>query len=348
MKILHTPLNIANDGYGLVMGLRELGHDAELATISNNKLVEPGTIDLTFAHDGALTRQMKKMRFVKEILPTFDVVHFHSGRSILDYGQGLFSLLDVKAAHKNGQVVAATFHGCEVRDLQEGGCPWPCANPVCKKGDKRKRLEKMLRYIDLAYVTTPDLLPAVPSAVLLPQAVWALNDLNPAPPAVDLPLKVVHVPSSRATKGTDAIEKTMRELAAEGYQFDFRVVEHVSHEQALEAMRTADIIIDHVQVGWYGVVSVEAAAMAKPVVVRLDDQYVELSKLDRPPFISATKETLRERMIELYENRQNLRDVGAKNREFVLNRHSALLNAQRLFADYEKIKNAKREQGEQR
>lgn len=342
MKILHAPLNIANDGYGLVMGLRELGHDAQLATISNNPYVEPGTIDLTFAQDGALTRQIEKLRFVKETLPTFDVVHFHAGRSILDYGDGLFSLLDVKMAHDGNQVVAATFHGCEVRNLQEGGCPWPCNNPVCKSGNKRKRLEKMLRYIDVAYVTTPDLLPAVPNALLLPQTVWALNEVCPVEPSCELPLKVVHVPSLRATKGTDAIEKVMKELIAEGYQFDFQVYEHVTHEQALEAMRRADIVIDHVQIGWYCVVSVEAAAMAKPVVVRFDDEYVDLSRKDRPPFISATKATFKERMIELYNKRDKLVEMGRNNRAFAVERHGARANAERLVADYEKIELQKR------
>lgn len=342
MKILHAPLNIANDGYGIVMGLRELGHDAQLATIANNPYVEPGTIDLTFAQDGVLTRQIKKLRFVKEMLPTFDVVHFHAGRSILDYGNGPFSLLDVEAAHNNNQVVAATFHGCEVRNLQDGGCPWPCDSPVCKNGNKRKRLEKMLRNVDIAYVTTPDLLLAVPEAQLLPQTVWALGEFTSAPPSAELPLKVVHVPSLRATKGTDAIEKVMEELIAEGYQFDFQVYEHVTHERALDAMRRADIVIDHVQIGWYGVVSIEAAAMAKPVVVRFDDEYVDLSRKDRPPFISATKTTLRERMIELYNNRDKLVEMGRNNRAFAIERHGALVNVERLVADYEKIKLQKR------
>lgn len=338
MRILHAPLNIANDGYGLVMGLRELGHDAQLATISNNILVEPGSIDLTFSQNNSLMRQIKKLKFVKDVLPTFDVVHFHSGRSILDYGQGgIFSLLDLKAAHNNGQVVAATFHGCEVRDLQEGGCPWPCSDPVCKKGDKRKRFEKMQKYLDLAYVTTPDLLPSVPGAKLLPQSVWALNDLLPIQPSIEAPLKVVHVPSSRATKGTDAIEDVMAELIREGYQFDFKVVENVSHAKALEAMSEADVVIDHVQIGWYCVVSVEAAAIGKPVVVRFDENYVNLSGLERPPFISATKESLKAQMIELYQNRNSLIDFGRQNREFVLKRHGAISNAQRLVDDYEKI-----------
>lgn len=347
MKILHAPLNIANDGFSLVMGLRELGHDAQLATISNNILVEPGTIDLTFFQDSSISRQINKLRFVRDVLPTFDVVHFHGGRSILDYGQGgMFSLIDVKAAHDNGQVVAATFHGCEVRDLQEGGCPWPCRNPVCKEGNKRKRFEKMQKYLDLTYVTTPDLLPAVPCAELLPQSVWALNDLKPIPPLIDVPLKVVHVPSSRATKGTDAIEDVMAELIREGYQFDFKVVENVSHAKALEAMSEADVVIDHVQIGWYCVVSVEAAAMGKPVVVRFDENYVNLSGLERPPFISATKESLKAQMIELYQNRNSLIDFGRQNREFVLKRHGAISNAQRLVADYEKIMKIKRIQGE--
>lgn len=341
MKILHAPLNIANDGFSLVMALRELGHDAQLATIANNKFVEPGTIDLTFANYGTLQRQLKKIRFVKEEMPAFDVVHFHAGRSILDYGEGRFSLLDLKMAHDNGQVVAATFHGCEVRDLQEGGCPWPCDNPVCKQGNKRARLQKFLTYADLLYVTTPDLLPAVPGAKLLPQSVSNLEKSTVIPPQTELPLRVVHAPSARATKGTDAIEAVMKKLVDEGLAFDFSIVENVTHQEALEAFSRADIVIDHVQIGWYGVVSVEASAMGKPVVVRFDDEYVKLSGLPRPPFISATKLNLEEKMRQLYVERDALVALGQAGRKFVLQRHSPLNNAQRLIQDYERIRSEK-------
>lgn len=337
MKILHTPLNIANDGISVVRGLRELGHEAELAAISTSKYVEPGTIDLSFSRYGSLQRQLKKIRFVQEEMPKYDVVHFHAGRSILDYGEGRFSLLDLKYAHDNGQVVATTFHGCEVRELQEGGCPWPCDNPVCKQGDKRARLEKFLKYADLLYVTTPDLLPAVPGAQLLPQSVSGLEETEVSPAQSLLPVKVVHTPSLRATKGTDVIERIINKLIEEGLDIDFRIVENATHDEALKAIAQADIFIDQINIGWYGVATIEAASMGKPVVVRIDDEYIKLSGMSKPPFISATKETLEQQIRLLYNEREALPALGSANRQFVLHRHSPLINAKRLIGDYEKI-----------
>lgn len=341
MRILHAPLNVANDGFALVQGLRSLGHQADIATIDQNKYVENGTIDLSFSRKTSAQRQLAKIHFVKEEMPKYDVVHFHAGRSILDYGEGKFSLLDLKQSSKRGQVVAATFHGCEVRDLQEGGCPWPCANPVCRQGEKRARLEAFFKYADLLYVATPDLLPAVPGARLLPQTVLHIEEQEVFTPQAHLPIKIVHAPSARSTKGTDDIEAVIKELQRSGLAIDFRVVNNVSHQQALEAMSEADIVIDHIQIGWYGVVSVEAASMGKPVIVRIDDSLVKVSGLPKPPFVTATKENLAEKIRLLYNEREALPALGQANRKFVLGRHGAQANAQRVARDYEKILEAK-------
>lgn len=337
MKVLHAPLNLANDPWSLVGGLRELGVDAHLATIASSPYTHVGDIDLSFPEVSTITRQIAKWNFCRTELPKYDVVHYHTGHSILDYGDGRAMLLDMKAAHKRGQVIAVTFHGCEVRALQEGGCPWPCPEPVCKTGAKRERLALCMEMADLLYVTTPDLLPAVPGATLLPQSVEGIELAPVTPPQLDGPLRIAHLPSRRSTKGTDSIIATIRQLQAEGLQLDFRLIENMPHAQALEAMKDADIIIDHVQIGWYCVVSVEAAAMGKPVIVNIEDEFVELSGLEAPPFTRANKQTLGSVIKDLGANRETLAALGQRNREFVLGRHSAQANAQRLLEDYQRV-----------
>ncbi|MBK5210898.1 MAG: glycosyltransferase [Coriobacteriia bacterium] len=341
MKVLHTPLNLASDAWSLVKGLRAIGVDAHLATISENIFVNSGDIDLTFKDCNSLARQYKKWRFVRKEMAQYDVVHFHTGHSILDYGNGPFMLMDMKTAHRRGQTIAVTYHGCEVRNLQEGGCPWPCSAPVCLLNNRQGRFDEAMKYADLVYVTTPDLLPAVPGAMLLPQSVWGIEANPLIPPSNQLPMRIVHAPSRRSTKGTESIIETCNSLVSEGLDIDFRLVENATHEQALNEMSKADVVIDHVQIGWYCVVSVEAASYGKPVVVSFDDGYVKLSGMQRPPFSQATKATLGEVLRKLYAQRDDLADIGLKNREFVLKRHDAILNAQRVLSDYEKIAHLK-------
>ena len=351
MKVLHAPLNLANDPWSLVQALKELGVEANLATIASSPFTEVGDIDLSFTEFSTLTRQIAKWNFANRELKKYDLIHYHTGHSIVDYGNGRFMLMDMKAAKARGQKIALSFHGCEVRDLQEGGCPWPCSDPVCKVGAKAERLRTSLELADLVYVTTPDLLPAVPGAKLLPQSVYGLEEMGKITDGEDeaanggistalkpSPLRVVHLPSKRSTKGTEEIIAAVDELRYDGADFEFALIEGKTHAEAIEAIREADIVIDHVQVGWYGVVSVEAAAHSKPVIVRYDDKYVSLSGLPAPSFTQATKANLKQVLSDMLAlSAKERAKLGAKNRAFVIERHSAHVNAARLLEDYKRV-----------
>lgn len=346
MKILHAPLNLANDTWNLAKAQRDAGHDVHLATIATSPYVELGDMDLTFRNRSMVGRQLGKLRFALLEMPRYDVIHFHTDRSILDYGEGLFSLLDFKAAARRNQVIALTFHGCEVRNLQKGGCPWPCSDPVCLEGNHAERVARMTKVADCIYVTTPDLLPAVPSAHLLPQSIEGLKQLVPHYYVFDASAKkrprIVHCPSKRSTKGTDTILAAVNALQREGYDFEFRLVEGVPHAQALEELAQADIVIDHVQCGWYGVLSVEAAALGKPVLVRMDEQCLRDSGLGRPPFIAVDKSNVASVLRNTLNHPEQWASMGATNRAFVLERHSAEAHARQTLEEYETALDARR------
>jgi glycosyltransferase involved in cell wall biosynthesis len=334
MKILHAPLNLANDGFALVQGLRGLGQDAHLATIESSVLTEKGDIDLSFGTDSSLLRQYKKWQFCQHELLTYDVIHYHFGRSILDYGQGLFSLLDFKSAARRNVPLFMTFHGCDVRNLQPGGCPDICFERVCEKHDNHKRIEFIKAHVDKCYVTTPDLLPAIPEAKLASQCVWGIEEAQPQPPSVTGSLKVAHAPTSRARKGTSLIVQACEQLISEGLDIELTVIEHCPHVQALELMRQADIVVDQLVLQWYGVVSVEAASFGKVIVTQIDSSYIERFGLDAPPFISVTPDTLAEELRVLYTHRTLLPELGERCRDFVLKHHGIKKCAQAMLADY--------------
>ena len=62
--------------------------------------------------------------------------------------------------------------------------------------------------------------------------------------------------------------------ACEGLAVDLEIVEGLHHEEARERYRDADIVVDQLNAGWYGVFAIEAMALGKPVVTFLHDEAV--------------------------------------------------------------------------
>jgi hypothetical protein len=332
VRVLHAPLNVANDAWSLSRGQRALGVSANVAALRSGPFVHRPDIDLELAERGMVSRQLTKIGFTARALATYDVFHFSFAASIIDYGDGPFCLMDLITASRLGRRVAMTFHGCDVRPLQPGGCA--ICGQGCLPGRAQHRLDVIRRHTDLLYVTTPDLLRAVPDARLMPPSVWDLESLAPAPPRLEGPLRVVHAPSDRGIKGTSAVESAVKRLRAAGLAIEITLVEHMPRHRALEAYRQADVAVDQLRVGWYGVFAVEMMAMAKPVVARIDEGAVALSELPAPPCINADETTLEDVLGDLVERRSSLSEIGRQSRQFVLARHDPRANAARSLADY--------------
>src|SRR5206468_1633593 len=97
----------------------------------------------------------------------------------------------------------------------------------------------------------------------------------------------------RAKKGTEHVI-----AACEGLDADLRIIEGVHHDEAFALYRDADIVVDQLNAGWYGLFAIECMALGKPVVTFLHDEAVRRTEEafgTRVPLVSATAETLRER-----------------------------------------------------
>ena len=109
-----------------------------------------------------------------------------------------------------------------------------------------------------------------------------------APPSGRRRPVVVHAPSSRRRKGTDHVLAACAELDVE-----LRIVEGLHHEEALEHYRDADIVVDQLNAGWYGLFAIECMALGKPVVTFLHDEAVRRTEEAydvRVPIVNATAE----------------------------------------------------------
>jgi glycosyltransferase involved in cell wall biosynthesis len=138
----------------------------------------------------------------------------------------------------------------------------------------------------------------VPDAVVIPPGV-DLAAITPVPPRDRRRPVIVHAPSSRRRKGTEHVLR-----ACEGLDVDLRIVEGVRHDEALALYRDADIVVDQLNAGWYGLLAIECLALGKPVVTYLHDEGRRLTETAygvEVPLVGASTETLRARLAELVE-----------------------------------------------
>ena len=112
------------------------------------------------------------------------------------------------------------------------------------------------------------------------------------------------------------------------------------HAEAFARYREADIVVDQLNAGWYGLLAIEFMALGKPVVTFLHDEAVARSEEafeTRVPIVSATKEDLRQRLEPLVADAAERRRVGEASRAYVEQVHDLARVADRLLALYARL-----------
>lgn len=128
-------------------------------------------------------------------------------------------------------------------------------------------------------------------------------------------LLLVHAPTSPIFKGTEYVIKTINNLK-ENYDFDFILIQNMSHEAAKKLYKKSDIVIDQVIAGSYGGLAVECMAMGKPVIAWISD-YMKKKYPEELPIVSANPSNLYEKIEELILDKNKRIQLGIKGREYV-------------------------------
>jgi hypothetical protein len=202
------------------------------------------------------------------------------------------------------------------------------------RGKSREQLAYGLA-ADAEIVSSYDAIRWVPHAdVVLPGI--EVSRIEPAPPSDRKRPVILHAPSSRQRKGTEHVV-----AAVEGLDADLRIVEGLTHDEAFELYREADIVIDQLNAGWYGVFAIECLALGKPVVTFLHDEAVRRTEEaygTKVPLVSTTKETLRESLRPLVDDVELRQRVGAASRVYAEQLHDIDKIAGELVGIYERIR----------
>ena len=295
MNILHVG-SVANVPQTLCNEWRKLEYYSDVISFEQKENHKIG-IDFYYPMDYSIISRIKKLYILAGIIPDYDLVHFH-------YSTGLPFGLDLPL-WKDQQIVMH-FHGDDIR------------------GKKVPRMIK--KYADFIYVSTPDLLEYASNCkadvLYIPNPI-DLDDYKIIGTGVGEEkdtINIVHAPSDRARKGTEWICRAIDRLRGNGFKINFNLVENMNHWNAVEYYKSADIIIDQLLVGWYGMVAIEGMALGKPVCCYIRDDL--LDKYD-PQVVNINKDNLYENLKSLIQDYDFRREIGMSGRRYAEKYHDS-------------------------
>jgi len=310
LRVTLCPVNTAGVPWTNAQALRRRGVDARLVVFERYKLHPEADWSLDAPADSPLAiRQAKQWAALARLLRRTDVFHFHFGLTIVPR-RLQFPIL--RAARKRSVM---HYLGSDIR----GKTPEQLAYG---------------KQADAQVVGSYDAIRWVPEAEVIPPGV-DLARIAPVPPADRTRPLIVHAPSSRRRKGTEHVI-----AAVEGLDADLELVEGLHHDEAFERYRTADVVVDQLNAGWYGLFAIEAMALGKPVVTFLHEEAVRRSETafgTRVPIVSASADTLREALRPLVADAARRREIGAASRAYVERVHDLERVADRLLALYRRL-----------
>ena len=323
LRALHSPVNIAGGPGAISAGLRELGVESTLLVFNERPFDRGFDVNLELRDTSRLGsvpfNLPKQLRALAWALPRFDVFHFHAGLTLAPRRLALPLL----RARRKGIVFQSW--GSDLRGRSAAEVPY-------------------LRESDAVIVgsyLTRRLAPRGPwpEYDVVPPAI-VLHDWQPAPAEPGETLRVAHAPSKRAVKGTEAVLAAVESLRARGAPVELDLIEGVPNREARKRYAAADVVVDQLRIGWYGMFAIEAMALAKPVVVHLDAEAAaeteEAFGLELP-LVRADETTLADVLAGLVERRAELPELGRRSREYVERVHAHTEVARRVLAIYERV-----------
>jgi O-antigen/teichoic acid export membrane protein len=298
-----------------VEALRRRGIDARLV-VFNRYTLHPEADRSLDLEGGLLRRQLAQWRAFAELVPRTDLFHFTFGLTLVP--QSLqFPILRALGKRSVMHYLGSDIRGKRPEELRFG---------------KKAGAEIVGSY---------DAIRWVPEATVIPPGI-DLAAVTPSSPSGRRRPVIVHAPSSRRRKGTDHVLR-----ACEGLDVELRIIEGLHHDEALVRYRDADIVVDQLHAGWYGLFAIECMALGKPVVTFLHDEAVRRTEeaYGLPvPVVNTTTETLHDRLAELVAMGPGERaELGRASRAYVERVHDLERVTDRLVELYDHVLEPSRE-----
>lgn len=338
MKVFHGITGSAGQPSCLTSALREIGIDADAYCVNRSKFGYGADRFI-----GSDTSKPEYSKTLEEVSKEYDVFHFYFRsfwfrKVTLDFPTGL----DLVALRAQNKKVIINFRGSEARlhSLFKKYSPY---NYVDENPDglvTKFPEESQKKYIDFAkgvashiLVPDPELQSYVPGSVIVPRGIDLKKWDNVGISYGNKKPLVIHAPSRRGVKGTSHVFQAVKELREEGFDFDFQLVENMENDAARALYQRADIVIDQLRIGWYGVLAAECMALGKPVISYVRDDLLGYFNEDLPLHV-ANPLNIKEKLEELITDEALRRHYSVKSRKFCENEHDSIKVAEKLVDVY--------------
>lgn len=319
IRVIHGMSEVAGQGINSVKGLRHEGVFADMAVWRKNSAIYDIDIDLKIGKNKGLYLwyAAKMIWFAWQAWHRYNVLHSHYRYSLLPFG------FDLKHNRRLNMKIFVEFHGTELRGIYHNIRYKYLGyyNEDINKSRRKQEINKLLKYADGVILHDVELKQHLPSNMentiyIVPLRI-DIDRFTPIYSTQNQKPVIVHAPSNRKVKGTNQI---LRELQKVKIDFELVLVEGMTHREALEIYKRADIIIDQISVGTYGVFALEGMALGKPVITYIDDSFREAFP-DELPIVSAEFCDLAEKVTDLIVDPEKRIRIGQKSREYVERYH---------------------------
>ena len=323
MKVLHSPINVAGGPGAISAGLRAIGVESTLLVFNERPFERGYDVNLELRDTSKLSsvpfNLPKQLRALRWAVQNFDVFHFHAG---LTLAPRRLTLPLLKASRKG---IVFQSWGSDLRGRGAGEVSYlRDAGAVIVGSYLTRRLAPRGPW---------------PEYDVVPPAL-VLDDWEPSPAEPGETLRIAHAPSKRAVKGTEAVLAAVESLRAKGAPVELDLIEGVPNAEARLRYAAADVVVDQLRIGWYGMFAIESMALGRPVVVHLDEQAAaeteEAFGLELP-LERADESSLEHVLGDLVETRAELPALGQRSREYVERVHAHTAVARRVLEIYERV-----------
>lgn len=260
---------------------------------------------------------------------------------------GLSSGIDLKWARKQNKIIIIEWVGSDIRNPDILKKINPYYKKVFENGYEYAHVESQKNSLKnqrlfAKYKAIPLLFPEMKLFVdesLFKKTYLVFQRINldaftPHYPSVNntRPL-IVHSPSAKIAKGTNILLPIIESLKEE-FDFKFVLLHDISREKVLETLENADIFIDQLILGNYGMASIEAMSFGKPVMCYLMPELFEAGLPEECPIINTNAENLKVQLIRLITDAKLRHETGIKSRKFVEKFHDVQKISNQLLSIY--------------
>lgn len=268
----------------------------------------------------------------EEILDTFDIFHFHYNTTLRPDFSDLYDL----KRRKKKMIMHHWGNDVRFHELAKSKNPFAYTGDSPPNEEIHEKLVAITEYIKEAIVQDYEVYEYVKDYYekvhVLPIAI-DLALFTPHYPSInkDKPL-ILHAPTNPAFKGTAVVEETIEKLK-ESYDIEYRRIEKMNHDEVIDLYANADIIIDQVLCGSYGLLSVESMALGKPVLTYIRPDLVKTFPSELP-IVNSNPNDLYEKVKMLLDNPSLRKEIGRKGRKYVEKYHSHDVVVDQLLTIY--------------